>query len=146
MKKTQILFLCTGNSIRSQIAEGYLRRFGGNSIEAWSAGVSPSGIHRLTIQVLEEDGIDISDHRSKPIDEIPLDCIDYVITLCNNAKDRCPSLPAHIQTEHWPIDDPVNFIGSEDKKVNRFRRTRDEIRGRVLEFLKQSKIKLGQVV
>jgi len=137
----KILFLCTGNSARSQMAEGLIRRLCQESkatIEAMSAGLEPKGLHPLAIAVMDEIGIDIRDHRSKEIDPSLLNQADCVITLCGNAKTRCPAIPPHICREHWPIEDPAQASGSREKNLSIFRKTRDEIKARIVHFLENT--------
>ncbi|EDP76686.1 arsenate reductase ArsC [Hydrogenivirga sp. 128-5-R1-1] len=128
----KIAFLCTGNSARSQIAEGFARHVSrqlGKDIEVFSAGSRPAGyVHRLAIKVMEEVGIDISSQRSKSLDDIPLDEVDLVVTLCDSAKRECP-VPPGVRTEHWAIPDPAG------RGLYGFRWVRDEIGRRVEELI-----------
>lgn len=139
MKKTgSILFLCTGNSCRSQMAEGFARALFPKDWKIYSAGIVAAGINPLTIETMNEAGIDISGQHSKTLDEIPTDEIDYVITLCSNAQANCPIFPRKVVNEHWPIDDPVTVISNRLIK-DAFRQTRDDIKGRVEDLLKRLK-------
>ncbi|WP_028949896.1 arsenate reductase ArsC [Sulfurihydrogenibium subterraneum] len=136
----KIAFICTGNSARSQMAEGYAKFFAkkyGKNIEFYSAGSNPSGyIHPKAIEVMKEEGIDISDQYSKHIDEIPINQMDYVITLCGDAAESCPVVPG-ANTQHWGLPDPARVIGlTEDAKLNAFRNVRDEIKKRVEQLIK----------
>ena len=124
----KIMFLCTGNSCRSQMAEGFARALGKGLIEPCSAGVMPSEIHPKTIQVMKEIGIDISNQTSKGIDEYLLNTMDIVITLCSSAEAMCPMTPPRIKRIHWSIDDPKTATGSEEEVLNAFRSARDEIK------------------
>ena len=143
VKSIRVLFLCTGNSVRSQMAEALLREIGGDRFEVVSAGVAPAGIHPMTIRVLEEEGIDISGQRSKSVDETPLDNFDYVITLCGHAKEVCPIVPKGVHTEHWPVDDPSAYVELPEKRLQRFREVRKEIRDRVTSFVLRFKKETG---
>ncbi|MCL4479293.1 MAG: arsenate reductase ArsC [Deltaproteobacteria bacterium] len=124
----KIMFLCTGNSCRSQMAEGIARALGKGLIEPCSAGVMPSEIHPKTIQVMKEIGIDISNQTSKGIDENLLNAMDMIITLCSSAEAMCPMTPPRIKRIHWSIDDPKTATGSEEDVLNAFRSARDEIK------------------
>ena len=128
----KVMFLCTGNSCRSQMAEGLAREFGKGLIEPYSAGLMAAGLHPRAISVMKEMGIDISGQKSKGIDESLLRKMDIVITLCGNAEESCPWTPPEIRRIHWPIADPVGTIGSEEKIMNEFRRARDEIKEKIL--------------
>jgi arsenate reductase len=138
MKK--IAFICTGNSARSQMAEGYGKYFAklyGKDVEIYSAGSNPSGyVHPLAIKVMAEDGIDISQQYSKHINEIPINEVDYVITLCGDAAETCPVVPG-AKTEHWGLPDPAKVEGSEEEKLEFFRKVRDEIKRRVEKLIKE---------
>jgi len=138
MKK--IAFICTGNSARSQMAEGYgkyLANLYGKDVEIYSAGSNPSGyVHPLAIKVMAEDGIDISQQYSKHINEIPINEVDYVITLCGDAAETCPVVP-RAKTEHWGLPDPAKVEGSEEEKLEFFRKVRDEIKRRVEKLIKE---------
>lgn len=129
MNKPGLLFLCTGNSARSQMAEAYLREFGGANYEAYSAGFDPKGIHPMTTMMMEEQGIDISDQRSKPIREyLGKVHFGYVITVCANAEKQCPIFPGITKRIYWPLDDPATFEGTEDEKLDKFRQVRTRLR------------------
>jgi arsenate reductase len=109
----KIMFLCTGNSCRSQMAEGFARALGKDRVESFSAGLIPAGVHPRAITVMKEVGIDISGQQSKSIDERLLRSMDMVITLCDNAEEACPWTPQEIKKLHWPIKDPVGIRGRE---------------------------------
>jgi arsenate reductase len=130
------MFLCTANSCRSQMAEGFARAFGKDIVEVYSAGLMAAGVHKRAIAVMQEAGIDISGQKSKEIDEKLMRQMDIVITLCAHAEEYCPWTPPGITRIHWPIKDPVGTIGSEDYIMNEFRRARDEIREKVKELIK----------
>jgi len=130
------MFLCTGNSCRSQMAEGLARDLGKGLIDAQSAGLMAAGVNPRAIRVMQEIGIDISGQRSKTIDEQQLRTMDVVITLCVHAEGSCPWTPPGIRRLHWPIKDPVGAIGTEEEIMAEFRRARDEIRGQITEYIK----------
>ena len=126
MKK--VLVLCTGNSCRSQIAEGYLRHFAGDKAEVYSAGVETHGVNPRAIQTMKEDGIDISGHTSNNINEYRDIDFDFVITVCDNAKERCPFFPSQAQKFHYNFPDPAKATGTEEAVKQYFRVVRDMIR------------------
>ncbi|HEX8288313.1 MAG TPA: arsenate reductase ArsC [Pyrinomonadaceae bacterium] len=136
-KKKRVLILCTGNSARSQMAEGVLRHFGGDKFEVESAGVISSFVRPLAIKAMQEIGMNIFNHRSKSVDEFKDQTFDYVITVCDNAKETCPFFPANSELIHWSFDDPAEAIGSEEEQLAVFRRVRDEIRDKLSEFAAQ---------
>jgi len=124
-----ILILCTGNSCRSHIAEGFLRRAAGDLVNVQSAGSKPTGqVHPLAIKVMAEAGIDISGHRSKHLKEFLDQPVNTVITVCGNADAACPIFPGQVNRHHWPFDDPARATGSEEEILASFRRVRDEMR------------------
>ena len=136
----KVMFLCTGNSCRSQMAEGFARELGKGIIEACSAGLTPTGtVHPRAIAVMKEVGIDISGQKSKEIDTELLNKMDVVITVCGNAEESCPWTPTEIKRIHWPIKDPVGATGTEEEMMNEFRRARDEIRERIVKFIEEVK-------
>ena len=127
--KRRVLILCTGNSARSQMAEGILRHDGEELFEVFSAGVKPGSVRPEAIQVMNEIGIDISSHRSKSVDEFAGQEFDYVITVCDNAKETCPVFPGKAQRIHQSFEDPPPLgARSEEETLSIFRRVRDEIR------------------
>ena len=132
----RVLILCTGNSARSQMAEGLLRHDAGNVCEVFSAGTKPTQVRTEAITVMREVGIDISGHRSKSVDEFAGQDFDYVITVCDNAKESCPLFPAKTKRIHWSIEDPAAVQGSEEETLRAFRRVRDELRARLQAFAK----------
>lgn len=136
-KKLKVMFLCTANSCRSQMAEGFAREFGKGLIEIYSAGLMAAGVHRRAIAVMKEVGIDISNQKSEVIDEDLLKQMDIIITLCGYAEELCPWTPPLIKRIHWPIKDPVGTIGTEEEIMNEFRRARDEIKERVQTLVKE---------
>ncbi|MGJ5815443.1 arsenate reductase ArsC [Paludibaculum fermentans] len=130
----RILVLCTGNSARSQMGEGLFRQAGAGAYEVESAGTKPSLVRPEAIAVMRELGIDISGHRSKSVKEFEGQSFDYVVTVCDNARDSCPVFPAGTQRIHWSFEDPAAVEGSEAERLDAFRRIRDQIRARVDEF------------
>lgn len=137
MQPKKILFLCTANSCRSQMAEGLARRLAPKSVKIYSAGTEPKTVHPLAIKVMKEIGTDISAQRSKGLEEIPLESIDLVVTLCGEAAESCPTLPKKTDLLHWPLPDPASARGSEEEVLKTFRSVRDEIRARVEELFKK---------
>jgi len=142
-KKTRVIFLCTGNSARSQIGEGFLRHYASDYFEVYSAGFDAKGIHPLTKQVMDERGIDLSMHTSKNLDQY-LGQIHFgiTITVCDRAEETCPSYPSMGTRLFWPFTDPAAFEGSEEEKLEIFRKVRDDIEAKVIEWLKSRKIEL----
>lgn len=136
MRKKRVLILCTGNSARSQMAEGLLRHDGGARFEVLSAGTRPSQVRPEAIEAMREVGIDISAHRSKSVDEFAGQDFDTVITVCDNARETCPIYPSTTERLHWSFDDPAAADGDFDARLAEFCRVRDEIRARLREFLK----------
>ena len=129
--KPKVLFLCTGNSARSQMAEGFLRHFAGERFEAASAGIEPKSLNPLAVAAMREIGIDISSQRSKDIREFLGAPVQYVVTVCSNAREKCPVFPATVKFMHWNLDDPAAVQGTEDEKLAAFRQARDEIIARI---------------
>ena len=126
MKK--VLVLCTGNSCRSQIAEGYLRHFAGDKAEIFSAGIETHGVNPRAVATMKEDGIDISAHTSNNIQEYRHINFDHLITVCDNAKERCPFFPSKAQKHHYNFPDPAKATGNEDVIMQEFRTVRDQIK------------------
>lgn len=133
----RMMFICTGNSCRSQMAEGFANSYGQGRIQAYSAGTNPGSVNPLAIQVMAEKGIDLSHHTSKAIDLEMLKQMDQVITVCGHADETCPMLPAGIKKEHWPFDDPPKRAEglSEEEALPIYRRVRDEMEEAVKAFL-----------
>ena len=127
-QKLKILFLCTGNSCRSQMAEGWARHLKGDCIEAFSAGITPIGVSKMAIKVMAEAGVDISDHTSKHADDLLGIDFDYVITVCDYANQACPIFPRDVKMFHRRFDDPYFAEGTTDEILAEFRRVRDEIK------------------
>ena len=134
MNKKRVLFLCTSNSCRSQMAEGFLRHIAGDRFEVFSAGVKPTQVNPLAIKVMAEAGIDISKHRSKSAMEFLGQQFDYIITVCDNAKQTCPVFPGKHEKIHWDLEDPAEAQGSEEERIVVFRKIRDEIRKKIEEW------------
>ena len=127
--KPAILILCTGNSCRSHLAEGFLRAAAGDFLDVASAGSNPAGyVHPLAIQVMKEIGIDISSHHSKHMNEFLDRPVETVITVCGNADQVCPIFPGQLNRHHWGFDDPAHASGTDEEKLKVFRRVRDEIK------------------
>lgn len=132
----KILVLCTGNSARSQMGEGLFRAVGGEGWEVFSAGTRPGSVRPEAIAVMKEIGIDISGHRSKSVDEFSGRSFDYVVTVCDNARDNCPVFPADTERIHWSLEDPAAVEGTGPERLAAFRRIRDQIHDRVKAFFK----------
>jgi len=127
----RVLFLCSGNSARSQMAEGLLRFYGGEDFEVWSAGLEPKGLNPLAVKAMAEIDIDISRQRSKHLDEFLGRPFDFIITVCDRARDNCPTFPGDSEKIHWGYDDPAAAEGDEETRLAIFRRVRNEIRQRI---------------
>lgn len=132
-----ILFLCTGNSCRSQIAEGWAGQLGKGAFRALSAGIEAHGKNPRAIAVMAEAGVDISAQESTRLTDDMLAAADYLVTVCGHADEHCPVLPAGMRKEHWPLPDPAKATGSEDDIMAVFRASRDDIRGRVANLLER---------
>ncbi len=130
----RVLFLCTGNSARSQMAEGLLRHMACSRFEVESAGTRPSHVRAEAIEVMRELGIDITGHRSKNVDEFTAATFDYVITVCDNARQTCPVFRGPAQRLHWNLEDPATVEGSWEERLAAFRATRDELSKLILAF------------
>ncbi len=133
--KPKVLFLCTGNSARSQMAEGYLRHVAGDQFEPLSAGIEPKGLNPLAVEAMGEIGIDISRQQSKDVVSFLGQYIPYIVTVCDNARERCPSFPRTYKFLHWSLDDPAAAQGSHDERLAVFRRVRDKIARKIDEEL-----------
>lgn len=136
MKK--ILVLCTGNSCRSQIAEGYLRHFAGDKAEVYSAGIETHGVNPNAIETMKRDGIDISGHTSNNIDEYTGIDFDYLITVCDNAKESCPYLPTNAVKFHYSFPDPAKATGTEEEVKEQFREVREMMRKYAQNFVNEN--------
>ncbi|MCK9484957.1 MAG: arsenate reductase ArsC [Candidatus Marinimicrobia bacterium] len=137
MEKKSVLFICTGNSVRSQMAEALLRHFGGDQFEVFSAGFTPAGIHRFTKQVLSEIGIRVDDQFSKHVDTYLDRSFDYVIVLCEVAALSCPPFAGNAERINWFIDDPIRVFGSEERRLMAFKITRNILKERIMKFIKE---------
>jgi len=142
VKKIKVLFLCTGNSARSQMAEALLRQYAGNRFEVYSAGLEPGGINPYTRRVMKEIGIDLTGHYSKDLDEyMGKTSFGYLITLCADAEEKCPSdLPDVSRRLRWSFENPTTFEGTEEKILEKFREVRDQIDQRIRSWLAEQGI------
>jgi len=132
----KVLFVCTGNSARSQMAEAFARHHGAGEIEAVSAGIDPKGLHPLTVKVMAERGIEVAQQSSKALTDEMIQGADYVITVCGHADEHCPALPPKVRKLHWSIDDPAVSTGRAPEEVlAAFRRARDDLESRIRDFL-----------
>ena len=135
MTKPRVLFLCTHNSARSQMAEGFLRALAGDRFEVGSAGTEKTSVNPLAIRAMAERDIDISDHRSKRYEDVATPPWDYLITVCDDANERCPFVPGRVQRLHWSFEDPSRATGDEEQRLRVFRRVRDQIHERLTSWL-----------
>ena len=131
----RIFFVCTGNSARSQMAEGFARHLGQGRVEALSAGMEPSRLNPYAVKVMRERGIDISEQQSKAFDWDLARRMDMVVTVCGNADERCPVLPAEVKRLHWPLEDPAAAKGTDSEVLAKFREIRDQIEERVRDLI-----------
>ena len=136
MQKANVLFLCSGNSARSQMAEAILRKRAGDHFEVFSAGLEPSGLNPYTLRVLEEKGINTSDLKSKALSTFfGKKHFSYLITVCSKAEEKCPIFPGMGMRIHWPFVDPAAFVGSHEEKLEFFRQVRDQIDAKIVVWL-----------
>lgn len=137
MEKQKVLFLCTGNSARSQMAEAFLRKYGGDAFEAHSAGLEPKGVNPLTVKTMREVGVDILDQTSKRVDTyLGKSLFQYLITVCDDADKNCPTVWLGVNTRmHWSFEDPARFEGTEEEKLAKFREVRDLLEERIKEWV-----------
>lgn len=133
--KLKVLFLCTGNACRSQMAEGWLKYLGGDRFEVYSAGIVAHGKNPRAITVMKEAGVDISDQQSEQLDPAILHELDLLVTVCGHADESCPAVPIRCEKQYWPFDDPAKANGNEDEIMTEFVRVRDQIRNRIETFL-----------
>jgi arsenate reductase len=137
MNKPKVLFLCTGNTARSQMAEAFLRKYGGDRFEVFSAGLEPSVINPLTVRVMEEAGLDMSGHYAKGLTQyLGKVHFGYLITVCDRAEEKCPIFPGMGVRLHWSFEDPAAFEGPAEEKLAKFRQVREQIRAAVHEWVK----------
>ena len=136
----KIMFICTGNSARSQMAEGLARKLSKGSREVYSAGLDPKGVNPHAIKAMKEIGIDITGQRSKEVDSSLMSQMDVIVTLCDQAKERCPVTPPHIKTYHWSLPDPAFFSGTEKEIMAQFGKIRDEISELVKKLLQEYQV------
>jgi arsenate reductase len=144
MSLTRVLFLCTGNACRSQMAEGYAKVLGTGLIEAQSAGLEAHGKNPRAIAVMAEDGVDIVDQSATRLTDEMLHWADLVITVCGHADEHCPLLPSGTRKEHWPLEDPAKAEGSEAEIMAEFRRVRDEVKERVRDRIQLFKMEAAE--
>jgi arsenate reductase len=135
MEKARVLFLCTGNSARSQMAEGLLRHLAGDRFDVSSAGIQPKGLNSLAVRAMQEIGIDISNHWSKDVSQFLGQNFSYVITVCDKAKESCPVFPSKARRLHWSFKDPAEAEGPEGERLAVFRQVRDEIASYIRDFI-----------
>ena len=131
----KVLFLCTGNSVRSQMAEGFLKKLAGDRFEVKSVGTAPAGINPRTVEVMKEAGVDISAQSSDRLEKRMLEWADLLITLCGDARDNCPVVPMGVEKRHWPLEDPSYGQGTDEEVLARFRKTRDLVKKHVEELI-----------
>jgi arsenate reductase len=136
--KKKVLFLCTGNSCRSQMAEGWLRRLGGNQFDVTSAGTQPVGLNPYAVAVMREVNVDISNHTSERVDPYLDQQFDYVITVCDRAQETCPIFPRASTMLHWSFEDPAKAKGTFEQQLIVFRKIRDEIADRIRRFIAEN--------
>jgi arsenate reductase (thioredoxin) len=136
VNKPRVLFLCTHNSARSQMAEGFLRALAGDRFEVASAGTHATRVHPLAIRAMADVGIDLGGHVSKIVDELVTQRWDYVITVCDAANEACPVFPTKTSRLHWSFEDPAQATGSDDQRLEVFRRIRDQIKRRITDWIR----------
>jgi len=139
MEKKKVLFVCTGNSVRSQMAEAYLKELDNEHFATYSAGVTPAGVHELTRKVMDEEGISLENHYSKNVRKFEQKNFDYVIPLCEVAAMSLPEFPGDYERLNWYMDDPIRVLGDQEKRLRAFRFTRNLIRRRIENFIKKEK-------
>ena len=137
--KNKVIFICTGNSCRSQMGEGILRNIAGDIFDVYSAGLKPSIVNPNAIKVMKEIGIDISHHTSDDVNKYIGENFDYIITVCDNAKESCPVFPGNGERIHWSFKDPADAVGSEEEVLNEFRKIRDQIKSTLEQFVNELK-------
>ncbi len=137
MNRPKVLFLCYRNSIRSQVAEGFLRSLAGDRFDVYSAGIEPRKVHPLAVEAMAEIGIDISNQKSKHAKDFLSQHFGYIITVCDEANEKCPTFPDVSVRLHWSLEDPAKVEGSEEEKLLVFRKVRDQIKNKITEWLSQ---------
>ena len=142
MDKKKVIFICTGNACRSQMAEGLLRHMAGNKFKVYSAGSHPSRLHPASVVVMAEWNIDIAHHTSEPINDYLETGIDIVITVCDNAKQICPTFPGNVKRIHWGLDDPYHGWGAKPEDLLPYRGIRDELKDKIKVFLTEQNKKV----
>ena len=142
MDKKKVIFICTGNACRSQMAEGLLRHMAGDKFEVYSAGSHPSRLHPASVAVMAEWNIDITHHTSEPINDYLETGIDIVITVCDNAQQICPTFPGNVKRIHWGLDDPYHGWGAKPEDLLPYREIRDELKRRIKVFLTEQNKKV----
>lgn len=145
MAPRKVLFLCTGNSCRSQMAEGWLRHYAGDRAQVFSAGTKPAGLNPMAVAVMRERGIDISGHHSKHVNDLVKEDFLFVITVCDSARETCPVFPGALYQLHWSFEDPAGATGSEEEKLQIFRKVRDEIAEQVKTFAQREGLLPNQI-
>ena len=145
MEKIRVIFLCTGNSARSQMAEAFLSKYGGDAFEAYSAGLEPKGLNPFAVEVMKEAGIDITHQRSKNINEyLGKVLFQYLITVCDDADKNCPTILVGVQSRlHWSFEDPAKFQGTDEEKLAKFREVRDRIERRLKAWLAEQRVPIA---
>ncbi|MGC9337085.1 MAG: arsenate reductase ArsC [Candidatus Cloacimonadia bacterium] len=138
MNKTKVLFLCSSNSARSQMAEAFLRRYGNDRFDAFSGGLEASEINLYTIKVMEEKGVKLDGQFSKNLDKYLKDRFDFLITVCSRAEEKCPFFPGVSVRLHWPLEDPAAVEGSDEEKLAVFRKVRDQIESKIIDFIENT--------
>ncbi len=138
MEKKSVLFVCTHNSARSQMAEGLLNHLFGDRFEAFSAGTEKTRVRPLAVEAMKRVGVDISHHQSKTVDAFDGREFDYVVTVCDRAKEQCPFVPARRERWHWSFDDPAAATGTEEERLAVFEKVRDQIREKIVRFFGES--------
>ena len=133
--KMNILFVCTGNSCRSQMAEGLANFLGEGGVIASSAGTNPVGVNPRSISCMKEVDIDISGQKSEKLSDSHFQNVDVVVTVCGNAKDHCPTIPSGLKHIHWPVEDPAHATGTEEEIMSEFRKAREDLKNRITELL-----------
>ena len=137
LTKKKIIFVCTGNACRSQIAHGLLENMAGDKFEVFSAGSHPSQVHPMSLKIMEEIGIDISHHSSDFINDYLKTGIEIVITVCDNANELCPIFPGNVERLHWSIKDPFRGWDFDETQIQSFRDTREEIKQKIIKFIQK---------